>query len=101
MSSSEKRLRKVLKLTMMFRPLLPDDWWYHQEDKGRWECAVEQAENILAASETTDLERLEKWLKNHKLSGELDDIMEGQQAFIEYQLEHIANELGGKEEEEG
>ena len=62
--SQVERLRKALEWLFMSRPLVPDEWWYHQQDREAWKDAVPKAQAVLdATSGPTDMEELAEWLK--------------------------------------
>lgn len=82
--SSEKRLRDAVE-ELLALDILPT-------------YIAEGLAEALAGDET-DIERLRGWLLEHRLSGELDDAAQGQQAFIEYQLDYTADHFGGEKGE--
>ena len=53
--------RDALKWLMVSRPLVPDDWWYHQQDREAWKDAVGKAEAALEAP--SEMQRLVEWLE--------------------------------------
>ena len=43
-------MAEALNWLLASRPLVPDDWWYHQQDRGAWKDAVEKAIEALQSA---------------------------------------------------
>ena len=98
--SQEKRLRKALEWLLMSRPLVPDEWWYHQQDREAWKDAVGKAQEALdATAGRTDMDKLEEWLEERtgwvapKTTGYINAPPDVVQSVYTEVLDHIRTEF--------
>jgi len=96
--------RDALKWLMLSRPLVPDDWWYHQQDRGAWKDVVETAQAALEAP--SEMQQLVEWLEGELVlarehqdhyGGNFDWYYGGQEIAFKDALDHIRTEFLGEE----
>ena len=76
--SQKERLRKALEWLPVSRPLVPFDWWCHQQDREAWKDAVPKAQAALdATSGPTDMDKLEKEIQSWSDFGGKDKRWQG------------------------
>ena len=69
------KLREALDWMYVSRPLVPDDWFYHQQDRDAWKDAVAKAKDALDAP--TDMDKLEKEIRSWSDFGGKDKRWQG------------------------
>ena len=92
---SQEKLREALDWLYLSRPLVPDEWFYHQQDRGAWKDAVAKAKEALdATSGPTDMDKLVVWLEAKSGTPYNTALDQGWEMAFKVILRHIRTEFG-------